>query len=69
VLSGSAAGQAGVAEGDVITSLNGSKVSSATALSSLLEPLHPGNSVQLQWTDTSGTTHTASVTLATGPPA
>jgi S1-C subfamily serine protease len=69
VLSGSAAGQAGVAEGDVITSLNGSNVSTATALSGLLEPLHPGNTVQLQWTDASGTSHTASVTLATGPPA
>jgi S1-C subfamily serine protease len=69
VLSGSAAGQAGVVAGDVITALNGSKVGTATDLSSLLEPLHPGNTVQVQWTDTSGNTQTAGVTLGTGPPA
>ena len=69
MLSGSAAGQAGVAQGDVITALNGSKVGTATDLSSLLEPLHPGDSVQLQWTDSSGASHTAGVTLGTGPPA
>jgi S1-C subfamily serine protease len=69
VLASSAAGQAGVVAGDVITGLNGSTVSTASDLSNLLEPQHPGDVVHLQWTDSSGQSHTASVTLATGPPA
>ncbi len=35
----------------------------------LLESRHPGDTVQLQWTDQSGQTHSASVKLASGPPA
>jgi S1-C subfamily serine protease len=69
VLSGSAAGKAGVAVGDTIDSLNGQNVSSPTDLTNLLESEHPGDVVQLQWTDQSGQTHTASVTLGSGPPA
>ncbi len=69
MLSGSAAGQAGVVTGDTIVSLNGSAVNSPSDLSDLLEPMHPGDTVQLQWTDQSGQTHTASVTLGSGPPA
>jgi S1-C subfamily serine protease len=69
VLSNSAAGQAGVVVGDVITALNGKSVNSPSDLSNLLEPEHPGDTVQLQWTDQSGQTHTASVTLGSGPPA
>ena len=69
VLSGSVAGQAGVVVGDTITSFNGSNVSSANGLSNLMEPEHPGDTVQLQWTDQSGQTHNASVKLGSGPPA
>jgi S1-C subfamily serine protease len=68
VLSGSAAGKAGVAVGDTIDSLNGQTISSPTDLTNDLEPEHPGDTVQLQWTDQSGQTHTASVTLGSGPP-
>ena len=69
VLSGSVAGQAGVVVGDTITTFNGTNVSSANDLSNLMEPEHPGDTVQLQWTDQSGQTHNASVKLASGPPA
>ncbi|HEX3462090.1 MAG TPA: trypsin-like peptidase domain-containing protein [Acidimicrobiales bacterium] len=69
VLPNSAASAAGLAQGDVITALNGTAVNAASDLSNLLVPHHPGDTVQLQWTDTSGQTHTAGVTLATGPPA
>ena len=69
MVSGSVAGQAGVVAGDTIVSLNGSSVNSPSDLSNLLEPLHPGDAVQLQWIDQSGQTHTASVTLGSGPPA
>jgi S1-C subfamily serine protease len=69
VLSNSAAGQAGLAVGDTIVSLDGSPVNSPDDLSNLLEPKHPGDTVQLQWTDQSGQTSTASITLGSGPPA
>ena len=69
VLSGSAAGQAGVVVGDTITSLNGTPVNTPSDLTNLMEPQHPGNTVQLQWTDQSGQTHSASVKLGSGPPA
>jgi S1-C subfamily serine protease len=69
VLSNSAAGQAGVMAGDAIVSLDGSPVNSPADLSNLLEPKHAGDTVQLQWTDQSGQTQTASVTLGSGPPA
>ncbi len=69
VLTGSAAGKAGVVAGDTIDSLNGSSIASPNDLSNLLEPKHPGDTVQLQWTDQSGQSHTASVTLGSGPPA
>jgi S1-C subfamily serine protease len=69
VLSGSAAGKAGVAVGDTIDSLNGQTVTSPTDLTNLLESDHPGDTVQLQWTDSSGQSHSASVTLGSGPPA
>jgi S1-C subfamily serine protease len=69
VLSGSSAGQAGVVAGDTVDSLDGSTINSPSDLSNLLEPKHPGDTVQLQWTDQSGQTHTASVKLGSGPPA
>ncbi len=69
VLPNSAAAKAGLAQGDVITAVNGTAVNSASDLSNLLVPHHPGDTLQLQWTDQSGQTHTAGVTLASGPPA
>ena len=69
VVNGGPAGQAGLAAGDVITSLNGQTVDSASTLSKLMAGLHPGDEVQLGWTDTSGQAHTATVDLGTGPPA
>ena len=69
MVSGSPADKAGLTEGDVITSVNGSSVSSASDLSNRLESDHPGDSVQLQWTDGSGQTASATVTLTSGPPA
>jgi len=69
VVSGSPAAQAGLAEGDVITGVNGNSVNTPTDLSNMLEADHPGTTVQLQWTDQSGQSHTASVKLASGPPA
>jgi len=68
-LSGYPAAQLGLVQGDVITAVDGQTVASATALTDLLSAHHPGDSVQLQWTDASGQTHAATVTLASGPAA
>jgi S1-C subfamily serine protease len=69
VVSGGTAQQAGLAAGDVITSFNGQTVNSPSTLTELLVPLHPGDKVQIDWTDASGQSHTATVDLGSGPPA
>lgn len=69
VLPGYPAARIGLAKGDVITAVDGQTVASATALTGLLSSHHPGDLVHLQWTDSSGQTHSAAVTLASGPPA
>ncbi len=63
------ADQAGLVKGDVITAINGKSVTSATALTSLLELYHPGNTIKLTWVTASGQKQSATVTLATGPSA
>ena len=67
VVEGTPAASAGLARGDLITSLGGSKVTSATDLTSALDQHHPGDKVKVVWTDVSGQSHSASVKLATGP--
>src|SRR6266487_702956 len=67
VVSGSAAAQAGLTEGDQITSLAGQAITSSSDLSSVLANYHPGNKVSISWTDQPGQSHTATVVLTTGP--
>ena len=67
VVSGTPAAQAGIAAGDVITSVDGQSVDSPSTLSGILGQHHPGDRVQVGWTDTSGQQHTATVQLASGP--
>jgi S1-C subfamily serine protease len=69
VLPGMPAAKAGLRSGDVITSLGGRRVDSASALTALVGQHRPGDSVQIVWVDESGKSHTATVTLATGPAA
>ena len=68
-VSGMPAAQAGLTQGDVITSAGGQRVNSPEALQTALEQHHPGDSVTIGWTDQSGQAHTATVTLANGPAA
>jgi S1-C subfamily serine protease len=67
VVSGSPAAKAGLTAGDVITAVDGDAVSSASGLSDLIAVHHPGDSVTVTWTDSSGSRKSASVTLAQGP--
>lgn len=69
VLSGYPAARLGLAQGDVITAVDGQTVSSATGLTDLLSTHHPGDTVTLHWVDSSGGSHSATVKLAGGPPA
>jgi S1-C subfamily serine protease len=69
VVNGTAAQQAGLTAGDVITSLAGQSVDSPSALSKILVVHHPGDTVQLEWTKYNGQAHTATIGLSTGPPA
>jgi S1-C subfamily serine protease len=69
VTQGSAAAAAGLGAGDTITSLAGHSITSSSQIRSVLNGYHPGDKVSISWTDQSGASHTASVTLATGPAA
>lgn len=66
---GSPAANAGIAAGDVITSINGQPVSNPSQLRSALTGKHPGDGVAVGWSDASGATHSATVHLQAGPPA
>ena len=68
VITGSPAQEAGLAAGDVITTVDGNAVDGAQALTSALEPYKPGDKVTIGWTDASGVTHIATVALSSGPP-
>src|SRR5271165_5996242 len=67
--SGTPAASAGLTQGDVITSVAGQTVNSGTSIQQLLGGHHPGDKISISWTDTSGQSHTATVTLANGPAA
>ena len=68
-VSGSPAAQAGLTQGDEITAVGGQSVSSAEDISHTLVKYHPGDSISISWVDQSGQSHTANVTLASGPAA
>ena len=66
---GSPAAGAGLAAGDVITSVNGQSIADSNVLTQAMTGKHPGDSVNVGWTDPSGAHHSASVQLEAGPPA
>ncbi|MGC4940827.1 S1C family serine protease [Kribbella sp. DT2] len=67
VVANGKASEAGLAAGDVITSLGGTTVSSPEALATALDQHHPGDKVSVTWTDQTGQRHTADIELTTGP--
>jgi putative serine protease PepD len=66
VTAGSPAAKAGLAEGDVITAVNGTATGSADEVTAAIAPLEPGQTVTLQVTR-GGSSRTVSVTLAERP--
>ena len=57
----------GLQAGDVITSLNGRSIASATDVGAALTGANPGDQVTIGWTDQSGVAHTATVALGASP--
>jgi S1-C subfamily serine protease len=64
----SPADRAGLATGDVITSVNGTDVDSAEMFNRLIGPHRPGDRVTLGWDDADGQAQGATVVLVPGPP-
>jgi S1-C subfamily serine protease len=70
VVSGGPAARAGLAAGDVITSVDGHSVSSQSTLQHVMvNDVTPGQSVTVGYTTASGQQHSVTVVLASGPPA
>jgi S1-C subfamily serine protease len=67
VVPGGPADGAGLAAGDVITVIGGTTITSATDVSTALAGQQPGDPVTVTWTDATGQSQSATVTLATGP--
>jgi S1-C subfamily serine protease len=67
VVAGSPAAAAGLRPGDTITAVDATAVDRGDALSQALARHRPRDQVTVTWTDTAGTSHTAPVTLTTGP--
>ncbi|HVT69034.1 MAG TPA: S1C family serine protease [Trebonia sp.] len=66
---GTPAADAGLGEGDTVTALDGKSVGTGTDIQDILIGHHPGDKVSISWTDPYGQSHTATVTLASGPAA
>jgi S1-C subfamily serine protease len=70
VVSGSPAAGSGLSQGDVITSVDGHAVTSQSSLQTVMvNDVHPGQTISVQYTDTSGQQHTVSLVVTSGPPA
>jgi S1-C subfamily serine protease len=67
VSSGSPADQAGMGQYMVITNVAGTPIGSTTDLGNALHSYKPGDQVQVTWTDQAAASHTATITLTTGP--
>jgi S1-C subfamily serine protease len=67
LLPGGPAAGAGINAGSSITSIDGKKVTNANTLKSVLSQYKPGQRVTVSWATASGASHSATVTLGTGP--
>lgn len=67
VLPDTAARGAGLAPGDVITSVDGVAINTATDLSNFMDAHHPGDTITLNWVDREGNPRSAPIVLGSGP--
>jgi S1-C subfamily serine protease len=67
VVAGSPAATAGLQAGDTITAVDGTDIDRGTTLSDALDRHQPRDHVSISWSDAAGGSHTATVTLTTGP--
>ncbi len=68
VVPGGPAATAGLAPGDLITSVGGQAISSPAGLTTIIMTQKPGASISATYLDQAGTTQTANLALASGPP-
>ena len=68
VVAGSPAEGVGISPNSVITAINGTQIGSANSLGPAIQSHKPGDQIKVTWVDQSGT-HSANVTLMTGPTA
>jgi S1-C subfamily serine protease len=66
-VAGTAAANAGLTEGDTITSIDGHEVTSSSDLEATIQLYHPGDKVTVGWQDQYGQAHSTTVTLTQGP--
>jgi S1-C subfamily serine protease len=66
-LDGGPAAGAGITAGSVVTAVDGTHIGTAASLKPALQKHQPGDKVSITWTDASGSSHTATVTLVAGP--
>jgi S1-C subfamily serine protease len=67
VLPGTAAAKTDLEAGATITKVDGTTISSASALSAAIQQHAVGDRITIGWTDTAGSSHTATVALLAGP--
>jgi S1-C subfamily serine protease len=68
VVPNSPAAGAGLQQGDVITALDGKTVAAFSDLRALLVTKHPGDTVTIGYTNSTGSQTSVSIVLTTGPP-
>jgi S1-C subfamily serine protease len=66
-VNGSAAAKAGLQAGDTIMAVDGTTITSPTDLSTAMTNSKPGQQVTVTWSDAAGQSHSATLTLGTGP--
>ncbi len=69
VVTGGPAAGGGIAPGDVITGVDSVPINGATAMTEVLVPHHPGDTIAVHYRAADGVPRTATVVLADGPPA
>jgi S1-C subfamily serine protease len=67
VYAGTPAARAGITAGDTVTRVGATRVRTAQQLRGAVQTFSPGDRVRIAWTDASGTSHIATVTLMSGP--